>query len=119
MESTTTSLVPVVANAAVAISGNITSLITKSRASGVIQRGQLELLKAQTAKVLADARAYHAGEIVTTNLEQLARTQNQIDNLEREGRLHGSSLSMAMDQLSDLNDILRRNLKRYENRDVR
>jgi len=111
---TSTSLVPVIANAAVAVSANISNLVTKAKASGVIQRGQLELLKEQTAKVLADARAYNAGDIVITNLEQLARTQHQIDSWEKAGRLHGSSLSMAMDQLTDLNDILRRNLRRYE-----
>lgn len=115
----TTSLVPVVANAAVAVSGNITSLITKARASGVIQRAQLEMLKDETAKVLTDARAYHAGDIVTTNLEQIARAQEHIDNLERQGRLHGNSLNMAMDQLGDLNDMLRRNLRRFENRGLR
>lgn len=55
------SLVPVVANAVVAVSGNITNLVTKTKASGVIQRAQLEMLKEQTAKVLADAKAYNAG----------------------------------------------------------
>lgn len=113
------SLAPVLANAAVAVSGNITSLITKAKASGVIQHAQLEMLKEQTAKVLADARAYHSGDIVTTNLEQIARTQEYIDSLERQGRLHGISLTMAMDQLGDLNDMLRRNLRRFENRELR
>lgn len=113
------SLVPVIADAAVAVSGNITSLVTKAKASGVIQRAQLEMLKAQTTKVLRDARAYHAGDIVTTNLEQIAKTQEYIDNLERQGRLHGMSLKMAMDQLGDLNDVLRRNLRNFEKREMR
>lgn len=109
------SLVPVVANAAVAVTGNITNLIVKTKASGVIQRTQLEMLKIQTAKVLADARAYHASDIVITNLEQIARTQERIDNLEKQGLLYGQSLAMAMDQLCDLNNILRRNLRDFEN----
>lgn len=113
------SLVPVVANAAVAVSGNITSLITRSKASGVIQRAQLEMLKDQTAKVLADARAYLSCDLITTNLEQIARTQEHIDNLARQGRLHGISLTMAMEQLGDLNEMLRRNLRKFENRDLR
>jgi len=113
------SLVPLVADAAVAVSGNITSLITKAKASGIIHRAQLEMLKAQTTKVLTDARAYHVSDIVTTNLEQIAKTQEYIDNLERQGRLHGVSLAMAMDQLGDLNDILRRNLWNFEKRELR
>lgn len=113
------SWLPVVANAVVEVSGNITNLITKTKASGVIQRAQLEMIKEKTAKVLADARAYHAGEIITTNLEQVARTQEYIDNLVRQGRLHGASLVMAMDQLNDLNNMLRRNLRKYENRELR
>lgn len=113
------SLVPVVADAAVAVSGNITSLITKAKASGTIHRAQLEMLKAQTTKVLTDARAYHISDIVTTNLEQIAKTQEYIDSLERQGRLHGTSLAMAMDQLGDLNDILRRNLRNFEKKELR
>lgn len=113
------SLVPIVEKAAVAVTENITGLITKSKASGVIQRTQLEMLKAQTTKVLTDARAYYSGDIITTNLEQIARTQEYIDTLERQGRLHGISLTMAMDQLADLNDMLRRNLREFENRWLR
>lgn len=113
------SLVPAVANAAIAVSGNITSLITKTRASGVIQHAQLEMLKDQTAKVLAEARTYHSCDIIATNLEQIAKTQELIDSLERQGKLHGASLKMAMDQLCDLNDMLRRNLRRFENRELR
>ena len=112
-------LVPVVANAAVQVTGNITSLVTRSKANGVMQRAQLEMLKEQTAKVLADARAYHAGDIIITNLEQIARTQEYIDNLEKQGRLHGTALTMAMDQLSDLNNMLRFNLRRYQNGELR
>lgn len=113
------SLVPVIAKTAVAVSGSISSLITRTKAAGVIQRAQLEMLIYQTDKVLTDARAYLAGEIVTTNLEQLAKTQAHIDNLARQGRLHGKSLDMAMDQLGDLNDTLRRNLRDFENRKLR
>lgn len=109
------SLVPVVADAAVAITGNITNFITKTKAAGTIHRAQFEMLKNQTEKVLADARAYNTFSIVTTNLEQIARTQEYIDTLTKQGRLHGKSLDMAMDQLFDLNDILRRNLKNFEN----
>lgn len=109
------SLVPIVADAAVAVTGNITNLIVKAKASGVVQRTQLEMLKNQTAKVLADARAYHSSDIVITNLEQIAKTQEYIDYLRGQGRLHGASLTMAMDQLGDLNNILRRNLKDFEN----
>lgn len=108
------SLVPMVKEAAVVVSGTITSLITRTRASGVVQRTQLELLKNQTAKVLADARAYHAGELVTTNLEQLAKTQDYIDSLEKRGQLHGRSLDYAMQQLDELNNMLRHNLRNYE-----
>ena len=113
------SLVPVVANAAVEVSGTITSLIAKAKTNGVIQRAKLEMLKDQTMKVLADARAYHVSDIVTVNLEQLAKTQEHIDYLERQGRLHGASLIMAMDQLGELNNILRRNLQKFENRELR
>lgn len=112
------SLVPVV-DAAIAVSGNITSLVTRARANGVVRHAQLEMLRAQTEKVLADAKAYHAGDLVTANLEQIARTQEHIDNLQRQGRLHGASLEMAMDQLADLNDMLRRNLRNFENRELR
>lgn len=112
------SLVPIV-DAAIAVSGNITNLITRAKASGVVQRAQLQLLRAQTGKVLADSRAYHAGELVIANLEQLARTQEYIDNLQRQGRLHGAALEMAMEQLEDLNDMLRRNLRYFENREMR
>ena len=100
------SLIPVVTNAVVTVSGNITNFITKARASGFIQRAQLD-------------RANHVGDIVTTHLEQLARAQERIDSLERQGRLHDSTLAMAMDQLGDLNDILRRNLRNFENRGLR
>ncbi len=113
------SLVPVVANAAVAVSGNISSLITKTKASGVIHRTQLEMLKDQTDKVLAEAKAYHSCDIAITNLEQLAKAQERIDILERQGLLHGKSLDMAMDQLGDLNDVLRCNIRRFENRELR
>lgn len=112
------SLVPVVANAAITVSGNISNIITKTKANGVIQRAQLEMLKDQTAKVLTDARVYYSGDLVTTNLEQIARVQEHIDNLERQGRLHGISLTMAMDQLGDLNNMLRRNLRKFENREL-
>lgn len=112
----TTSLTPAVITAATIVSGNITNLITRVRANGVIERGKLEFLKDQTAKLLATARAYHAWDIVTINLEQISKTQNQIDNLQKEGRLHGASLSMAMEQLYDLNEMLRRNLRNFENR---
>lgn len=111
-------IVPAVANAAVAVSGNITSLITKSKASGIINKAQLTMLKDQTAKVLADARAFHSFDIVSTNLEQIAKTQEYIDNLVKQGRLHGSSFTMAMEQLEDLNSMLRRNLKNFENREL-
>jgi len=114
-----TSLVPVVANAVVAVSSNITGFVTKTRAKGVVERGQLEYLRDQTAKVLADVRACHLGDLVATNLEQLARTQYQINNLEREGRLVGNSLIMAMDQLSVLNNLLQSNLRNFINRDLR
>ena len=113
------SLVPVVADAAVQVSRNITSLLVKSRANGVIQRAQFEMLMDQTAKVLAEARAYYAGDLVTINLEQIARTQEYIDSQEKLGRLHGISLNMAMDELGDLNDTLRRNLRDFENRWLR
>lgn len=112
------SLMPVVANAVVEVSGSITNFLTKTKASGIIQRAQLEMLREQTTKVLADARTYNAGDIIIVNLEQLARTQDHIDSLERQGRLHGASLKMAMNQLDDLNNMLRRNLRRYENREL-
>lgn len=112
------SLVPVVANAAVAVSGNITNFITRTKASGVVQKAQLEMLKAQTAKVLADAKANHAFDLVTTNLEQIAKTQEYIDSLERKGTLHGTALTLALEQLCDLNAMLRRNLRRFENREL-
>ena len=113
--SDTTSLVPVIANAAVAVSNNITNLITKSKASGVIQRAQLTNIIQQTEKVLADARANNIDDIIQTNLDIIARTQDHIDNLEKQGKLHGVSLNMALDHLGDLNDTLRRNLRKYEN----
>lgn len=109
------SLVPVVANAAVAVSENMTNLIVKAKASGIVHRTQLKMLKAQTEKVLADARAYHSADIVILNLEQIARTQERIDCLEKQGLLHGKSLAMAMDQLYDLNEVLRRILHNFEN----
>ena len=112
------SIVPVVANAAITVSGNITDLIVKARAGGVIHRAQIEMLKDQTAKVIADARSHHTADIIMTNLDQIAKTQEHIDYLAKIGRLHGISLNMAMDQLSDLNDTLRRNLRRYENREL-
>lgn len=113
------SLVPAVTNAAVVVSGNIANLIVRTRASGIIQRTQLELLKDQTAKVIAEARACQASELVAVNLEQIARAQERIDNLEKQGRLHGAALTMAMDMLNDLNDMLRRNLRKFENREWR
>ncbi len=108
------SLAPIVKEAAVVVSGTITSLITRTKASGVVQRTQLELLKTQTSKVLAEARAYHAGELVIANLEQIAKTQEHIDTLEKHGQLHGLSLDCAMEQLGVLNDMLRNNLRKYE-----
>lgn len=113
------SLVPVVANALVEVSGNITNFVTKAKASGVIRRAQLEILRKQTTKVVVEIRTYNLGDIIMTNLDQIARTQEHIDNLERQGRLHGASLTMAMDQLTDLNNILRRNLRKYENGELR
>lgn len=113
------SLVPIIANAAVSVSNNITNLITKSKASGVIQRAQLTNLIQQTEKVLADAVAIHVDDIIQTNLDIIARTQEHIDNLEKQGKLHGVSLNMALDHLGDLNDTLRRNLKRFENNSFR
>ena len=113
------SLVPVVADAMLTVSGKIASFVAKTKASGVMQRTQLEMIKGATAKLLADARAYHVADIAITNLEQLARTQEHIDNLERQGRLHGASLTMAMDHLCDLNDMLRRILRKYEDGDWR
>ncbi len=109
------SLVPMVKEAAVVVSGTITSLITRTKASGVVQRTQLELLKDQTAKVLAEARVYHAGEIVIASLEQIAKAQEHIDALEKRGQLHGQSLNCAMGQLEDLNNVLRYILRKYEN----
>lgn len=108
------SLVPVVTSSVIAMSENITGFIEKARASGVIQHAQIEMLKAQTEKVLAEARAYHYFEVISTNLEQIAKTQEMIDNLERQGRLHGISLKMAIDQLYDLNYMLRCNLRTLE-----
>lgn len=113
------SLVPVVANAAIAVSEDITNFITKARASGIIQRSQLELLKAQTEKVLTEARSSHICDVISTNLEQIAKTQELIDKLEKQGRLHGISLKMAMDQLYDLNDMLRHNLRKLKFREWR
>ena len=113
------SLVPTMTNAAVVFSGNIANLIVRTRASGIIQRTQLELLKDQTAKVIAEARACQAGEFVTTNLEQIARAQEHIDNLKNQGRLHGSTLTMVLDTLADLNSILQRNLRQFEGRERR
>jgi hypothetical protein len=115
----TFSLVPIVADAAIAVSSSITDLVTKAKASGVIRQAQLESLMAQTAKVLADARIYHAAELVTTNIEQLGRAQGRIDELRKQGLLHGSSLEMSMEQLCDLNDILRQNLRQYANSSLR
>lgn len=108
------SLVPAVANVAVVLSGNISSLVTRAKATGIVQRAQLQMLKGQTEKVIADARAHHIAEVVIENLEQLAKTQELIDNLEKQGRLHGKSLNMAMDQLEDLNNMLRRSLRKLE-----
>ncbi len=107
------SLVPIVAEAAVKVSGSITNLITNAKANGIVRRSQLVMLKLQTEKVLADARIHHASELITTNLEQIAKTQEQIDNLEKQGKLHGKSLEMAMQHLEDLNLILRYNLRQY------
>lgn len=109
------SLVPVVANAAVAVSENMTNLIVKSKANGIVHRTQLKMLKEQTEKVLADARAYHSADIVILNLEQIARAQERIDYLAKQGVLHGESLVMAMNQLCDLNEVLRRILRDFEN----
>lgn len=109
------SLVPVVAKAATTVTSDISNLVTKVKVGGVIQRTQFEILKNQTAKVLADAKAYNTTSIITTNLEQIAKTQEYIDTLFKQGRLHGVSLNMAMEQLADLNDILRKNLRRFEN----
>ena len=65
------------------------------------------------------ARACQAGEFVTTNLEQIARAQEHIDNLKNQGRLHGSTLTMVLDTLADLNSILQRNLRQFEGRERR
>jgi len=111
------SLVPTVANvanAAVVLSGDISGLITRAKATGMLHHAQLEMLKGQTSKVIIDAKAHHIGELVIENLEQLAKTQEHIDNLEKQGRLHGRTMNMAMTQLEDLNDMLRRNLHNYE-----
>lgn len=113
-----TSMVPVVANAAVAVSENITGIITRAKATGIIRDTQIEMLKDQTAKVLIEARTHLAGELVTINLEQLAKTQEYIDFLKSKGQLHGKSFDMAIDQLEDLNNILRRNLRDFENREL-
>lgn len=109
------SLVPIVTEAIVKVSGDITNFVTNARANGIVHRGQLTMLKSQTEKVLAEAIAYHAGELVATNLEQIAKTQERIDNLVKQGKLHDITLIMAMQQLEDLNFILRYNLRNYLN----
>lgn len=107
------SLVPMVADAAIVVSGTITNFITKTKAGGVVQHAQLELLKAQTRKVLTEAKIRHAGELVTVTLEELAKTQDQIDSLEKRGLLHGATLVYAMEQLEALNNLLQCNLQKY------
>lgn len=111
------SLVPVITDAVVtsvvSIPENITGLITMARMNGIVRRGQLEMVREQTRKALADAKAYNYGSLVITNLEQLSKTQDFIDRLVREGSLHGISLEFALQQLEDLNDMLRQNLRRH------
>ncbi len=107
------SLVPVVAETAVAVSGNITNLVTQAKASGIVRQTQLDMLKSQTKKVLADAKTYHTGEIIISNLEQIAKTQELIDRLHKSGSLHGRSLEIAMEQLNELNNALRQILRDY------
>lgn len=113
------SLIPVVTNAVIAVSGNITNFITKAKANGFIQRTQLDMLKDQTEKILAEARANHIFDIVSTVIEQLAKVQEHIDRLEKQGRLHDSTLTMALDYLEELNNMLRHNLREFENRVLR
>lgn len=109
------SLVPVVTDAIFAVSENLTGIITETKATGTIQRTKLNMLKNQTKKILADAKAHLVGELVITSLEQLAKTQEYIDFLASKGQLHGLSLDMAMDQMTDLNKMLRRNLQDFIN----
>lgn len=111
-------LIPVVNNA-LDLTGKVTSLITRSRETKVIDKAKLEWLKDQTNKILVEARTYHAKEIVCANIEQLAKTQETIDMYENQGKLHGRALDMAMEQLEDLNNILRDNLRDYKNRELR
>lgn len=106
------SLIPTV-NTAIALTSSISTMVTKCKANGIITRTQIEMLRAQTSKVLADAAICHLSEITAENINQLASTQEMIDRLSKEGSLHGASLTMAMDQLSLLNDQLRQNLLDY------
>lgn len=110
------SLVPIVAKAAVTVSGDISDFITMTKASRVVKQTQLIMLKDETEKVLADARAHHFSSLVTTNLEEIVKMQNYIDYFVNQGQLHEQSLNMAMENLCDLNDMLRRNLRDFENR---
>ncbi len=119
MTDSMNTVLPVVVQTAISVvSKGIGDLVMNARANGVVKRAQFEMLKDQTTKAIALARANNAGDIARSNLEQLMETQRYIDNLEKEGRLHGISLSMAMDQLADLNDTLRKILEDYRNRSV-
>jgi predicted HTH domain antitoxin len=111
-------MIPVV-KTAIALSGGIISFATRAKASGVVQRAELAMLKDMTAKALREARAHHQSDLVYTNIEEIAKIQEHIDSLHRQGRLHGVSLNMATDHLIDLNNTLRRNLRDLESKDYR
>lgn len=103
-------------NTAIALTSNISDLIVKCRATGVITRAQIAMLRAQICKVLAYTAIVHLSELIAENINQLAATHKLIDRLSKEGRLHGVSLKLAMGQLELLNEQLLQSLLDYRNR---
>ena len=95
---------------AVTLSNNITAVVARIKSKRIYARAELVFLRDQTQKLLMEARSRHEGEIVRTNLEEIAKTVDLINVLESQGRLTGRASDMATQHLEDLNAKLRKNL---------
>lgn len=93
-------------NAAKSVSTAVASIITTYRKSKAVKKQELAALEAKIKIYVTQARAHAIGEIIRVNIEEIASTQRYID----QQNLDGIALEMAIEQLHELNCLLRANL---------
>lgn len=93
------------------VSTAVGTMVNTYRTLKTVRKQESIILKEKIRSFQTTAKARGIGEVARANIEEIAKTQNFIDQL----HMDGAALDYAMGYMDHLNDMLNVNLQEYMN----